>query len=157
SAQDGSGFGVYGQRYDASGAPVGGETLINTTTAGDQEHPAIVALSGGGYVVTWQSEGQDGSGWGIYGQRYDASGAPVGGEIPLNTTTAGDQVTPTVTALDDGGFVVTWRSSDDGISTGQDVYAQRFDASGAKVGDEMLINSTTAGDQGGPAVSALPG
>ena len=38
--------------------------------------------------------GQDGSGWGVYGQRYNSSGVPVGGEFRVNTTTNGDQTRP---------------------------------------------------------------
>src|SRR4051794_24379083 len=88
----------------------GTETLVNTTTASDQYNPAVSALSEGGYVVTWMSYGQDGSDWGIYAQRYDASGNPVGSETRVNTTTASNQFNPAVTALADGGYVVTWAS-----------------------------------------------
>jgi hypothetical protein len=53
------------------------ETRVNTTTASEQVQPTVAALSDGGYVVTWMSgtwapaSGQDGSGYGIYAQRYD--------------------------------------------------------------------------------------
>ena len=47
---------------------------------------------------------------GIYGQRYAADGTPVGSEFRANTYTAGDQLFSSVTALNDGGFVVTWSS-----------------------------------------------
>ncbi|MEI9904580.1 MAG: hypothetical protein WDN06_11855 [Asticcacaulis sp.] len=36
------------------GARVGNETLVNTTTAGNQDHPSISALADGGFVVAWQ-------------------------------------------------------------------------------------------------------
>src|SRR5512143_3986766 len=92
--------------------PFGPETLGNTTTERDQAYPQIAALKDGGYVVTWQSDNQDGSVWGIYAQRYDASGAKVGGETLVNTTTAGTQVNPHVAALSDGGYVISWQSPD---------------------------------------------
>lgn len=38
------------------------EFRVNTTTIGEQSAPAVTALSGGGYVVTWQSNPQDSSG-----------------------------------------------------------------------------------------------
>jgi VCBS repeat-containing protein len=121
AGQEGAGLGngVYSQRYDASGVKVGGETHVNTLTAGDQDFPSVTALSDGGYVVTWESMNQDGSGYGVYGQRYDASGAKVGGETLINVTTAGDQAKPSVAALNDGGYVVTWTSNgQDGDGTG---------------------------------------
>jgi hypothetical protein len=73
--QDGDdGSGVYAQRYDASGTKVGGEFQVNTYTTGSQHANGVTALADGGYVITWISDGQDGSGFGIYSQRYDASG-----------------------------------------------------------------------------------
>ena len=49
-------------------------------------------------MVVWASQGQDGSGWGVYGQRYDVSGVALGGEFRVNTTTADDQGNFTATA-----------------------------------------------------------
>ena len=87
----------------------GAETRVNTTTASGQLFPSVAALSDGGYVVTWMSV--DGSNNGIYAQQYDQLGNAVGGEIPVNITTAGDQVWPYVSALSDGGYVVTWSAN----------------------------------------------
>ena len=154
SGKDGSGWGVYGQRYDASGAAAGTEFHVSTTTANDQYNPTIAALSDGGFVVTWMDSGKDGSGWGVYGQRYDASGAATGTEFHVSTTTASDQKYPTVAGLSEGGFVVTWSCyAKDGSEYG--VYGQRFDASGAAIGAEFLVNTTTGNRQEYPAVAAL--
>ena len=150
--QDGSGHGIYAQRYDASGNTVGSETRVNTTTAGPQYQSPVAALSDGGYVVTWGSPSQDGSGWGVYAQRYDATGNTVGSETHVNTTTAGDELPVRVAALSDGGYVVTWRVQD---GSGDGVYAQRYDASGNTVGSETRVNTTTAGDQLYPSVTGL--
>lgn len=150
-----SDFDIYAQRYDAAGVKVGGEMLVNTTTVGDQGAPSITGLADGGCVIVWNSPGQDGSGLGVYEQRFDTSGAKVGAETLVNTTTSGDQQESTVTALSDGGFVITWMGQSDGSGFG--VYGQRFDASGAKVGGETLINASTTGDQQYPAVAGLEG
>lgn len=108
---DDSGNGVYQQRYDRDGALVGTETKVNSYSANAQENAAITALSDGGWVVTWQSLGQDGNSGGIYQQRYDTSGTAVGGEIPVNTRWNDNQDFPTITALPDGGWVVAWQGS----------------------------------------------
>jgi hypothetical protein len=110
SPQDGSGYGVYAQRYDINGTKVGSETLVNTITAGDQLDNSVTALADGGYFVTWQSNGQDGSGWGLYGQRFDSGGNSLGGAIQINNTTNSDQDEPSVTELNNGDLIVTWRS-----------------------------------------------
>ena len=62
--QDGDSWGVYGQRYAADGAASGDEFLINTYTSNQQQEPSVTALNDGGFVVTWMSNGNDGSGWG---------------------------------------------------------------------------------------------
>ncbi|MEQ8320498.1 MAG: tandem-95 repeat protein, partial [Rhodospirillales bacterium] len=153
-AQDGDGYGVYAQRYDASGATVGGEFLINTTTVDDQDFPAVTTLSDGGLVVTWESTGQDGSVQGIFGQRYDSSANAIGAEFQVNTYTESQQTYPAVAALGDSGFVVTWQSYDqDGSNQG--VFGQRFDAAGSPAGTEFQVNTEFAYQQMRPSVASL--
>ena len=154
SGQDGDWGGIYLQRYDAAGVAVGGEVQVNTTTAGRQGTPSITALVDGGFVVSWQSDGQDGSGFGIYAQRYDAAGVAVGGEVQVNSHTSGDQGSPSITALVDGGFVVSWMS-DGQDGSGFGIYAQRYDAAGVAVGGEVQVNSHTSGYQSHPSITAL--
>ena len=122
---DGSGQGVFGQRFAASGAPVGAEFRVNTYTALDQSRPTIALDSSGNFVVAWQSAGQDGSGNGVFGQRYAATGAPLGPEFRVNTYVASDQVDPAVAADNAGDFVVVWSSfGQDGSNYG--VFGQRY-------------------------------
>ena len=152
--QDGDNWGVYGQRYDSAGSPTGSEFQVNTTTTNEQKDPSVAALGDGGFVVTWESKDQDGDNWGIYGQRYDSSGAATGSEFQVNTTTADEQRAPSVAVLDDGGFVVTWESKDqDGDSWG--IYGQRYDSGGAATGSEFRINTTTTNEQKDPWVAGL--
>ncbi|MFK8332984.1 beta strand repeat-containing protein [Pseudomonas sp. BJa5] len=153
SGQDGSGIGIYAQRYDASGTAVGGEVRVNTVTANNQYSPSVVGLADGSYVVSWASEGQDGSGIGVYAQRYSAGGVAVGGEVQVNSTSLGNQMDPTVGALNDGGYVVSWLFNGQDGSTG--IYAQRYDASGAAVGGEVLLSNSSPGSQGHPVVAGL--
>jgi hypothetical protein len=150
--QDGSGWGVYAQRFDADGNPLGGEFRVNTTTSGDQTGPNVAMNQGGSFVIAWSSSGQDWSGWGIYAQRYDAAGNPLGGEFRVNTTTLGDQINPSVAIDDNGDFVVAWQSrNQDGSGWG--IYTQSFDAHGLPLGLETRANTTTAGDQTNPSVA----
>ena len=144
--QDGSGFGIYGQHFAADGSTEGGEFQINTTALNDQLYSSVTALSDGGYLVTWTSDGQDGDLTGIYGQRYAANGTASGAEFRVNTTTAGIQTASFASALGDGGYVITWSSlAQDGDGWG--IYGQRYAADGTKSGDEFRLNSITSGDQ----------
>ena len=58
-------------------APVGGEFRVNTYTTGDQHYPSVATDADGDFVVGWSSSSQDGSGWGVYAQRYRNNFAPV--------------------------------------------------------------------------------
>ncbi|MBB94046.1 MAG: hypothetical protein CML68_05490 [Rhodobacteraceae bacterium] len=151
---DGNSWGVYSQRYDASGGLVGSEVQVNTTTYSSQLFGEITALSDGGWVATWSSYDQDGSGYGIYSQRFDATGAIVGAEARVNSYTTGDQSYSDTSALADGGWVVSWSSIyQDGSGWG--IYSQRYNANGAAIGGEVLVNSTTSSDQLYSDVAAL--
>ncbi|WP_230534567.1 hypothetical protein [Microvirga roseola] len=108
--QDGERYGIYQQRYNADGSLSGTEQQVNTHTTSSQEKPSVTALADGGWVVTWQSHAQDGSDRGIYQQRYNADGSLSGTEQQVNTHTTSSQEKPSVTALADGGWVVTWQS-----------------------------------------------
>jgi len=155
SGQDGSGYGVYGQLFSSSGNKVGDEFQVNTYTAGWQYSPSIAALSGGGFVVTWMSSTQENGNHGVYGQVFDSSGNPVGGEFRVNTYSAGDQYRPSAAGLLGGGFMVTWESPQDG--SGYSIYGQVFHSSGNKVGTEFRVNTYTPSNQSWPSAAGLLG
>jgi hypothetical protein len=105
-SQDGSGQGIYAQRYNAIGTPQGTEFLVNTTTLSDQSLSAVAMNAAGDFIITWTSDGQDGSASGIFAQAYSAAGVPQGPEFQVNTTTAGNQFYPSVAADSRGDFAV---------------------------------------------------
>ncbi|MEO0529845.1 MAG: cadherin domain-containing protein, partial [Planctomycetota bacterium] len=152
---DGSGWGIRGQVYDAAGNEQGDPFILNVDrTSGDQHHPTIAALPNGGFVAAWQSTG-DGSSWGIRVARFDGDGNQVpGSEIWANTSTALQQELANVAVDPDGGYAVTWRTLDHvSASSNWDSMMQRFDADGSKVGGEILLNETIAGDQREPRIA----
>ncbi|WP_418316906.1 putative Ig domain-containing protein [Piscinibacter sakaiensis] len=144
------GRGIFAQRFDASGARLGGQIGVNTWIPADQLAPVVAADPAAGYVVAWVSDNQDGSGRGIYVQRLDLAGQKIGVETRVNTTISGDQVAPGVALTASGAFVVVWQSAD---ASGEGIYMQRFDANGQQAGDETLVNVVTANDQTVPVVA----
>lgn len=78
---------------------------------------------------------------GVVGRRYDASGSPVGGEFQVNTYTSGDQLGSDVSALENGGWVVTWMSADQN-GVGYSFFGQEFDALGMPQGGEFEVTCT---------------
>jgi hypothetical protein len=149
--QDGSGYGIYAQRYNAAGVAQGGEFRVNTTTSGDQIYPTAGMDAAGDFVVGWESDGQDGSGYGVYAQRYNAAGVAQGNEFLVNTFTKGDQQQPSLAVDAAGAFAITWESPQDGSANG--VYAQEYNAAGSRVGNEFQVNTYTVGDQKQPAIA----
>jgi hypothetical protein len=132
------GYGIYQQRFDADGGTDGIERRVNKTVAGDQDSSDVTALPTGGYVVTWTSEGQDGSAEGVYGQVFNAGGAKVGKEFLVNNKhTNSAQAESSVAGLDDGRFVVTWQSADiDG--SGNAIMQRVFSDTGKKLSADKL-------------------
>jgi len=152
--QDGDGWGTYQQAYNADGSVLGGEVQVNSYVTGDQQDPKITALTGGGWVVTWISAGQDGDSWGTYQQAYNADGSALGDEVRVNSYVTGDQVYQQITALAGGGWVVTWESNgQDG--DGRGIYQQAYNADGSVLGGEVRVNSYVTHDQGFPKITAL--
>jgi hypothetical protein len=156
AGHDGSGPGIFARRFDNSGTPLGPDFQVNTYTTGQQLFPSVSSDALGNFVVVWQSGnygiGQDGSGGGIFGQRFDNAGIPIGGEFQVNSYTTGTQSTPSVAADADGNFVVAWANG----YYGAQITGQHFAASGVPVGLEFAVNTYTTGSRRTPRVAATP-
>ncbi|MEJ7592856.1 MAG: DUF4347 domain-containing protein [Planctomycetaceae bacterium] len=152
--QDGNGWGVYGQRFDASGTTLGGEFRINQTTTRDQRY-ATVAMNGrGDFVVTWTGIHQDGSTNGFFARRYDAAGTALGNEFLVNATTIAKKDSPVVAMASDGRFLIVWEGK--GPGDGSDIFGRWYTANGTPSSSEVLINTTTSGEQNDPSVAMAP-
>ena len=112
----------------------------------------MTALTDGGWVVTWVSSYEDGSGNGIYAKRYDASGNVVqmkdqsgtlGDIVRVATATSGNQSNPSVIQLAGGDLVFAWDSPD---ASGQGMFARRYGGA-TGLGPEFQLNSYTTNDQ----------
>jgi hypothetical protein len=151
--EGGWGSDIYMRMFDAGGGALTGVIRVNLTTDGNQSEPAIAVESGGGVTVTWTSEGQDGSGLGVYARRFDSGGTPLSGEMAVNATTLEHQLEPAIAADSGGGFTVAWASGSADAPAGWDVFTRRFDAAGNPLSGEIAVNTTTAGDQERPAIA----
>lgn len=147
--QDGDGYGVFGQRFDAAGQPVGTEFQINVVGVDNQDRPAVAMADDGSFVVAYSSRLLDGNGQGIFRRQYDNTGAATGGELQVNTYWTNNQGTPDIAMAGDGRHVIVWQSiAQDGDGVG--VYGQRFAATGAAEGAEFPIHNVVAGTQQKP-------
>ena len=145
----------------------GASPLTNhlVASSGVQRSPDVAGIVSGdaiqlrGYVVVFVDEtAVDGGGTAIRAQFVAGNGA-AGPVINVNATTAGDQTEPTVTALPNGRVFVAWTdaSGTEGFGgSGTAVRGRLLSVNGtqlAAAGDEMLVNTYTAGDQNEPAVA----
>ena len=153
--RDGDEYGIFGQRYNSSGTRVGGEFQLNSYTATSQNTPSIAKLTDGSFVASWNSYGQDGNGYGVVARRFAADGTPLTGELIVNSSTTAHQKNPSIAALSDGGFTVTWRSQTQ-FGADYSVMGRRYNASGSPVSSEFQISSFTSQDQAKAAVTGLP-
>jgi hypothetical protein len=131
--------------------------LVNTEVASSQQNADVAALSDGGFVIVWESENQDGDGFGIFGQRFLPDGQVVGGEFLVNTDSYLNQEVPEVAGLASGGFVVVWQSEEFEGSDSSSVFARLYGPEGSALTDEFRVHVETAGWQRYPDVASLDG
>ncbi|MEM9592705.1 MAG: DUF11 domain-containing protein [Acidobacteriota bacterium] len=149
-AWEGATDGIAAQRFDALGMPVGIELQLSPGRTAAR--PATAPHPDGGFLVVWENgDGLDGEGKGIFGQRIDPLGMPVGIELQINRAATGDQGRPKIATSPDGRFVVTWEGPD---ADGLGIFARWLNPQGMPVGIELAMNMTAEGDQMGaePAV-----
>ncbi|TXT65684.1 MAG: exported protein of unknown function [Promethearchaeota archaeon] len=157
NGQDGNFWGVYACVFNVTtGTNITSEFKVNDFTTFDQMCPSAAALTDDTVAISWHSNNQDGSDWGVYARVFNSTnGLNITKEFRVNTYTDGDQRYPSVATLTDDTFVITWHSNNqDG--NGYGVYAKVFSATTeANITVEFQINNYTTSNQRYPAVTAL--
>jgi len=131
AGDDSSDSSVQARRYASDGTPLGAELQVNSYTTSYQEAPAVRADADGDFVVAWTSNGSFGSdtgyGGSIQARRFASDGAPLGGQIQVNSYTTDYQTRPVVASAGDGDFVVAWQSYGSfGSDPADSIQGQRF-------------------------------
>ena len=150
--------GIFARRFTSSGAAVGNDLLVNTTSANDDSNeviPVVTGLSDGGFVVAWEGPyGQDGDSAGIFGQIVNANNGKVGPEFRVNTKTTYSQQQPDIAELSGGGFVVAWFDAGLlGVNRLGPV-AKVYDSVGAVTTQDFVLSGFATGLPTAPEVSA---
>lgn len=131
--------GVTARLIGTDGLPTGSDIAVSTPsqTVGSDQFPAVAALTGGGYVVAWQSAQR------IYFRLYTSTGTPTGKRIGVPVTGSAPRwQRPAVVATPDGGFAIGWYSA--GAAVGQQfIYITRFDKSGTPLRSRLQIAAIT--------------
>ena len=167
----GAGYGglnaVYVRRFNSNTTPESNEFLVNAYTANNQQHSSVAMDSAGDFTIAWESyqeRQQNTAGtnssvpvnYGIYAQQYaraselttNASLGPngqIGGEIHVNTATAGDQRYPSVAMDDTGDSIIDWFGPSSSPSP-EGIFMQSFDQPSDTAGPVVgqVLNPTPA-------------
>jgi Ca2+-binding RTX toxin-like protein len=138
---------VRGQFFNADGSKSGGEFLINDITAGAQDSVTVATTPEGRILLAWKAQNFPGDAdHAIAGSTLDAQN----GEFLINSTTAGNQLSPAAASFASEQFVVTWTDANSA-----DIKAQLLNAYGARIGGEISVNSIAAGPQGSSSVATF--
>ncbi len=140
---------VHVRVLDAGGNPVGAEQVYGML--GTAFSPSIAAL-GAGYTVAWGEIG-DGN---VYVAAQGGAASVVNGDgLAASLSTAAPL--PTIAALAGGGYVVAWDSyANEPLGfTISDIFFQRYDAAGNKVGGVNQANVDSGGGRFEASVTAL--
>jgi len=115
----------------------GPQFQVNSYTTNRQEYAHVAMDAAGDFEVAWQSDGQDGDGYGVFEQFVPAVGS-VSPEFQVDTATAGDQRDPDAAMDGAGNFVVVWSATNGPTRA---VRFRRFSSAGTSLGSPVPIGS----------------
>ena len=156
--------GIYGQRYGSDNVKIGSEFRIDSSQPEGRSGVSLTALDDGGFVATWLTNAGEILNGEVVGQRFDASANKVGGEFLVDDRVVNSGGYPSVTALNNGGYVVVYPLRyQDGIPYDEngirdddvDIFAQLYNANGSKVGSDFMVNTVTDRNQKNASTVAL--
>ena len=142
---DKSGEGVFAREFNFDSTPVNNEFQINKVTKGDQGTSTVHVNSDGDFTIMWRdANGTDGDQFGSYMRMFAKGGTAKTDDILVPQTTAGRQMVPSVTGDPGGRIVAAWSGPGDG--SGRGTWIRLFDATGAPLTNEILANTSVAGN-----------
>ena len=128
---------VYAQLVNANGELIGGNIKVNSPENNDDYSYADVSVNEDNqFLVVWADER---NGYAIYGQLIDENGNFIGDNFIINDDNIKSYQTRPAVASNGKDFIVVW--SDQRNGSVYDIYGQRLDKNGNKIGDNFIVNS----------------
>ncbi|MBB3019961.1 Ca2+-binding RTX toxin-like protein [Microvirga lupini] len=137
------------------GRIIGSSTNLDfkMTDSGEYAEPSVAVLTDGRFVVAVMHRVTATDKWSIRAQVFDANGTPSAGEAEfvVNAPSAGSAVSPSISVLRDGRFMVAW--SEEGVGETHIAKGQVFDARASGVvvngtsGNDIYVASSYGGDE----------
>ena len=130
---------ICSQLYDSNGVEFGAEFIINAEPSVCR-YPDVTADANGNFAVVWLDDKSSNS---IMCELFDPNGLPRTDEFQVNTVRFSSLTRPSI-AMDAGGnFVVTW-DGDTNLAGLDDIHARLYEPNGTPLGEQFLVNTTTA-------------
>lgn len=82
--------------------------VVSEKSTDTQVDPVLARHADGSFVAVWSENRRDGAGNGVFGRAFAADGTPLSRDFRVNTTTAGHQQSPAISASSRGPVVVVW-------------------------------------------------
>lgn len=122
------------------------EVLVNDYEDDWQRHPDVTVLANGEVLFVWDSYftsvGRDTPATTyVAGRRFSEEGTALAGEFVIDAIANASSELATVTALEDGGYVVTFQFSDSGaiLTSNEEIWGVVYDADGTVRQETFLI------------------
>lgn len=149
---------IYYQRFDKNATSIGTALRVIDTSyiasfPVSHQGISIASDSSGRFVICWAKAHTFNSKIQVFYQRFDSSGIKIGG---IDSVSQADEhcYSPNIAMNKDGSFVITW-DDERNTQTLPDVYLQRFNPAGQKIGNNIKVSddNSTGVRQAGNVVS----
>jgi hypothetical protein len=129
-------------------APLASPTELLSALVTSQFKPKLIPTQSG-FLACWESLNMGGRD--AMARLFDADGTALGPAFQLHPNVAGQQLSATMTELQNGDLLGLWLESGE---AGFALWARRFDATGQPIGTAFLVNPAAAGSEP-PEITAL--
>lgn len=147
-------YDIYAEKLRVSGTGIVSTTtpefIVNQSTSGNQESPAISVNDSGNGLVVWQ-DATSGN-YNIYARKILAYATDSIEPEFVVTNAVGDQKNPSISLDSNGNGLITWEDGRTGVSGTSDLYGIQV-KNFSIVGNEFKIDSDTTQKQQNSAVS----
>jgi hypothetical protein len=145
SGQAGAALDLYGRTFSSGGVPLQAQEfpIRSGLAPGHQRDPRVAADGLNRFLVTWEDQFGDGSGYGILARVFSSAGAPLAPEFVVNSTTASDQRLPRIAVDSLGRSLIAWLDFSGGFSNAK-IRARRFNAQANPQGTDFVVNESPA-------------
>jgi len=134
---------IYGYCFNQEGQPIGSGFVVNEGSSAFSGVWAATSLNGRS-VVVWLDERYGYGEMVIFGQQLGENGTLLGSNFMIADDGSTIQTEPALAANENGDFVIVWEGD---RNRSYDIYGQRYQKNGERVGGNFKINTLSAADE----------